>query len=179
MGPGNLVVFLRGVNVNGITVRSADLRATLASVPGIEGVATVGASGNAVVQTSLRAARLKSDAEAALRTAFGYEAFVVVLAQEAVGEILRASPFPGDLPDVHTYATLWSDADACAHLLAAAATLDRPQPVDLGDGVLIWTCPRGASTTDPLARLLARPRYRSASTTRTLQTLDRVFRARP
>jgi uncharacterized protein (DUF1697 family) len=67
------IALLRGVNVGGITVKSADLRTVFEEL-GYDGVRTVLASGNVVFESPSRTARgtLKRRIEAALRDRFGY-----------------------------------------------------------------------------------------------------------
>ena len=113
-------VFLRGVNVGGITIKMADLKEALKSRP-FSGVKTLLASGNVVLSSELAPAGVKKEFEACLREAFGYDAWVVVLAADRVGELVAACPYPADDASTHTYLTLGSDAEVLAELLRPAA----------------------------------------------------------
>lgn len=177
-----LVLLLRGVNVNGITVRSAPLRACIAALEGVGAARTLLASGNVVVRSSLSPRGLKDAAEQALRREFGYQAWVVVLTQRDLAAVLpdaeRAATDvlqAGGYSEQHTYLTFATDPAALDAVEdAAPGPLLRPAP-----GVLVWRCPRGASTTDPTARLLARPALRSTTTTRNLRTVQRLAVLQP
>lgn len=170
-------VFLRGVNVNGITVRSAPLRACLLAVPGIDAAATVLASGNAVVRTDLNDSALKTAVEDALRSAFGYDAWVVVLPLAQVEQLREACPYPDDDPAVHAYLTLCADAAAADALESAAAQVPGSTLVRLSPVALAWQAPVGASTDGPLAKIVARAAFRRTTTTRNARTLTRVIAA--
>nr|MBA2373710.1 DUF1697 domain-containing protein [Chloroflexota bacterium] len=113
-------IFLRGVNVGGITIKMADLRTTLEALP-IANVRTILASGNVLADSDLSAPKLKETVEAALRKRFGYDAWVIVLTTDRVAALVEACPYPADDAAMHTYITLASDASALDELSAAAA----------------------------------------------------------
>ncbi|QKS18106.1 DUF1697 domain-containing protein, partial [Curtobacterium sp. Csp2] len=71
------VALLRGVNVNGITIRSAELAALFREL-GYEDVRTVLASGNVVFTADGDAASVTGAVEQALRDRFGYDAWIVL-----------------------------------------------------------------------------------------------------
>lgn len=168
-------VFLRGVNVGGITIKSADLRETFESLP-VSDVKTLLASGNVVCSSSLTAADLKSHSEHALRERFGYEAWVVVLDADTVQGIVAACPFPADDPATHTYLTLFSDPAVLTEMVEFARSVDEPvQP--LGAIAAAWQAPKGGTLTSPLNAFTNRARFRTATTTRNLRTLQKVLAA--
>ncbi|MCS5715507.1 DUF1697 domain-containing protein [Herbiconiux sp. CPCC 205716] len=173
------VALLRGVNVNGITVKSAELGALFRSL-GFEGVRTVLASGNVVFETDARdTAALKSTIEAALGERFGYDAWIVLVPHDRLAAVVAGYPFPDD-EAAHPYVVFTSDADVFAEVTAVAAELapapaPAPERATPGDGVLYWQCPRGSSTDTPLAKALARARYRATTTTRNLRTLQKLL----
>lgn len=170
--PRTLVILLRGVNVNGITVTSAALRASMLAVDGVRAARTLLASGNVVVSTDRAADEVKRSAEDRLHADFGYDAWVVVVDRAELAGVLEATPWADDDPNRHVYLTFASDPaalDEVEGLAPVGAQVARP-----ASGVLAWTCAVGASTTDPVARLLGRPRYRATTTTRNLRTVLRL-----
>ncbi|NQX35944.1 DUF1697 domain-containing protein [Herbiconiux sp. VKM Ac-2851] len=172
------VALLRGVNVNGITVKSAEL-AELFRTLGFSDVRTVLASGNVVFETTdaRDTLTLKPTIEAALRTRFGYDAWIVLLPHDRLAAAVAAYPFLED-DATHPYVVFTSSPDVLADVTAFASTLapdggvERAEP---GDGVLYWQCPRGSSTDTPLAKHLARAAYRATTTTRNLRTLRKLL----
>ncbi|MBF4460933.1 MULTISPECIES: DUF1697 domain-containing protein [unclassified Rathayibacter] len=171
------LALLRGVNVNGRTVRSAELAETVAAV-GVERVKTVLASGNVAFDSDRPAAELKPALEAALEERFGYDAWIVLLTQEALAAAAAAYPFPRIDDEAHPYIVFGSDEEA---LDAAEAAIGEPDPavelVARGQGVLYWRCPRGSSTDTPVSKVLARAAYRSSTTTRNLRTVEKLASA--
>lgn len=172
------VVLLRGVNVNGITVRSADLRACLMTVAGVHETRTVLASGNAVIRTDLTLPRLKADVEAALRDRFGYDAWTVVLDADELRAIANACTLPSDDPDTHAYVTFASRPDALVRALSEIMVLpgvDRVRP--LGLTALEWPAAKGTSTQDPVAKVFAKAHYKATTTTRNARTVTKILAA--
>jgi uncharacterized protein (DUF1697 family) len=172
-------VFLRGVNVGGITIRMAALREALGALP-VSGVKTLLASGNAVLSTDLDAATLKARVQEALRTSFGYDAWVVVLPRRDVEALVRSCPYPPDDPEAHAYVTLSSDPAALDRLVAllegggAEGAQDDGAHVRLSPVALAWRCPKGATLDAPLSKATAKPVFKATTTTRNLRTLEKV-----
>lgn len=168
-------IFLRGVNVGGVTIKSADLRTTFEALP-VSGVKTLLASGNVVCSSDLTADELKSQSERSLRQRFGYEAWVVVLDAATVGSIVADCPFPADDPGIHTYLTLFSDPAVLAEMIEFARSINEPvQP--LGTIAAAWQAPKGGTLDSPLNAFTNRAGFKRATTTRNLRTLQKVLAA--
>lgn len=132
-------VLLRGVNVGGVTVRSADLRAALEEA-GFGEVRTVLASGNALVSQgaldydsrsgaasgaasdeaddAAGAGDVRSRAESALLARFDREVRVVVRSQTRLTAIAAACPYPADSETHHAYVVLLGDPDEAGEAFA-------------------------------------------------------------
>lgn len=167
-------VFLRGVNVGGITLTSAALRDMLADLP-VGHVKTLLASGNVVCTYDGDAGQLKSIVEQALRKTFGYDAWVVVLTAERLAELLDACPFPPDAPGRHTYVTVTSDPTVLDELTGAVVEADPDEEaIRLGPEALAWTAPVGGTLATPRSKLAGKARFKSAITDRNLRTMNKV-----
>lgn len=174
--PDLSVALLRGVNVGGITVKSAPLAAVFVGL-GYSSVRTVLASGNVVFDADgASPTAVKADIERALETAFGYDAWIVLSTQSHVRDVVEAFPFP-EVDDRQPYVVFGSDAAVLDELadFAAAETDSAVERIVTGDGVLYWDLPRGSSTDTTFAKRSARPRYRSSTTTRNLRTLRKLL----
>lgn len=166
-------VFLRGINVGGINIKMADLKAALAD-RGFDGVKTLLASGNAVVASRLGASAVKKDVEACLRETFGYDAWVVVLTAARVAALVEACPYPAEDKTTHTYVTLSSDTATLDELFEAGSHLDGTQQHRLGPEAMAWLAPAGGTLDSPFSKLSAKTRYKSTTTTRNLRTMIKV-----
>lgn len=174
---GRLVALLRGVNVGGITVRSADLRACLEGA-GFTGVRTVLASGNVVLDAPAQELGVtKARIEQALRDVFGYEAWIVLVRQQDLADVVAAFPF-ASREGWHDYVTFVSDRAVWDELVAAVGELrldPAGDPVAPGEGVVYWQVRRGGTLDAPFARLSGKARYRATTTTRNLRTVSRLL----
>ncbi|MET4059751.1 uncharacterized protein (DUF1697 family) [Arthrobacter sp. UYP6] len=165
-------VLLRGVNVGGATVRSADLRRTLAGLP-VSAVKTYLATGNVTLSAGAQSADLKAMVEQALREEFGYEAWVVVLTLERLRELVAAVPYPADDPGMHAYVTFGSDPQLLRELSEAGSAAGAEQ-ILLGEEAVAWPCPKGQTPDSALFKLGSKSVYRATTTTRNLRTLQRM-----
>jgi uncharacterized protein (DUF1697 family) len=170
------VALLRGVNVNGITIKSADLKALFVEL-GFGAVRTVLASGNVLFDTSESdSAALRTRIEQALRKRFGYDAWIVLLTQKTVAEMAAGYPFERIDEERHPYIVFGSDAAMLDEIVEKAGTVDADvEQLKRGKGVLYWQCPRGESLDTPVAKLIAKTRYKSSTTTRNLRTVEKLL----
>jgi uncharacterized protein (DUF1697 family) len=171
------VALLRGVNVGGITIRSAELAALFHELA-FEGVRTVLASGNVVFETDAEpAARadLKTRIERALRERFGYDAWIVLVTARELSAAADGFPFDATDATRQPYVIFCSDEAMRDELLAAAASLDTDDPVAPGPGVIFWNPEKGRSVDTALARILAKTRYKASTTTRNLRTVKKLL----
>ncbi|SDH27257.1 DUF1697 domain-containing protein [Microbacterium pygmaeum] len=168
------VALLRGVNVNGITVRSADLR-DLFDQLGFTDVRTVLASGNVVFSSTAAAPALKTKIEKALRDRFGYDAWIVLVTRAAVAQAVEAFPFDAADASRQPYVVFASDEAVLIEILAAAPELDPDaDPVARGTGVVYWHPVKGTTVDTPFGRLLSKKTYRESTTNRNLRTLQKI-----
>jgi len=172
-GMARWVALLRGVNVNGITIRSADL-AALFRQAGYADVRTVLASGNVVFTADGALPDLKADIESALGDRFGYDAWIVLVPHEALAAILADFPFTS-AEDRHDYVLFGSDDQALDDLLDDLVVDDSVERVARGAGVVYWSCPKGASTDTVFAKRAGAARFRRTTTTRNANTLRKLL----
>ena len=171
------VALLRGVNVNGITIKSAELKALFVEL-GFGAVRTVLASGNVLFDTDESGAALHTRIEQALRKRFGYDAWIVLLTQKTVSDIAAAYPFERIDEERHPYIVFGSDKAMLDEIMEKAGTVDAntdTERLERGKGVLYWQCPRGESLDTPVAKLLGKARYKSSTTTRNLRTVEKLL----
>lgn len=169
----NYAVFLRGINVGGITIKMADLKAALKDYPFTK-VKTLLASGNVVLQSELGPDEVKSRFEECLRESFGYDAWVVVLTAARVAELVEACPYPADDKSTHSYVTLASDDAMLDELFDAGEALGGVEQTRLGPEASSWLAPAGGTLDSPFSKLSAKARYEATTTTRNLRTLIKV-----
>ena len=167
--------FLRGVNVGGVNMKMADVAAALTDA-GFKDVKTILASGNMVLDGGASAANVRTKAEAALRDAFGYEAWVLVYDLETVRVVAEGYPFEAEVDGHHSYVTFVSDPTVLDELAALAADAGPEEKIERGDGVLYWQVPRTSTLDSTIGKTMGKKRYKSSTTTRNLRTLAKVVK---
>ncbi len=167
------VALLRGVNVNGITIRNAELAALFGEL-GYTDVRTVLASGNVVFTADDGGPDVQGTVERGLRNRFGYDAWIVLVPHEHLATVVDGFPFDAD-PDRHDYVVFGSDDSALDDLLADLSLDDAVERVARGDGVVYWSCPKGSSTDTVFAKRAAAARFKRTTTTRTANTLRKLL----
>ncbi|TFC97030.1 MULTISPECIES: DUF1697 domain-containing protein [Cryobacterium] len=174
------VALLRGINVNGITIAMADLQSVFREI-GFTGVRTVLASGNVLFTTGeTDAAALKLRIERALSTAFGYQAWIVLVGVGTLDAVVRAFPFDPQREGWHPYVVFGARQSALDELIEAAGPLDPDtEEVLPGLSVLYWQVLREVGINSPFSKLSGKARYRSTTTTRNLRTLNKLLAAAP
>jgi uncharacterized protein (DUF1697 family) len=165
------VALLRGVNVGGITVKSADLADVVRGL-GYDDVRTVLASGNVLFGTSESAATAKRRLEKALGERFGYEAWVHVLTAAAVEKIAAGFPFPRE-GDRHAYVVFVVEPEVRAELLATELDPAIEQVAE-GHGVIYWSVPKGSTLGSAFGKAQSVARHKPWLTTRNLNTLEKL-----
>lgn len=167
--------FLRGVNVSGTTMKMADVVEALTGA-GFTSVRTILASGNVLLDSSDTAAKVRTKAEAALRDAFGYDAWVLVYDVDAVRAIAEKYPFESEVEGHHSYVTFVSDPAVLDELAALVDEAGPQEKITRGDGVLYWQVPKAATLDSTIGKTMGKKRYKSSTTTRNLRTLTKVLK---
>lgn len=172
------VALLRGVNVGGITVRSADLAELFAGL-GFDSVRTVLASGNVAFEAAGGAsarANLKTKIESALRERFEYDAWIVLVTEDELSAAVDAFPFDESDANRQPWVIFCSDASTRDELASAAQDLDAAaDPVATGPGVVYWNPVKGTTVSTPFAKLVGKTTFKSRTTNRNLRTLRRIL----
>ncbi|MCV7214588.1 DUF1697 domain-containing protein [Mycobacterium crocinum] len=167
--------FLRGVNVSGTTMKMADV-ADAFTAAGFANVKTILASGNVLLDSSAAAKAVRTKAEAALRDAFGYDAWVLVYDLDTVRAVADGYPFEPEVEGHHSYVTFVSDPAILDELAGLADDAGPQEKIERGDGVLYWQVPKSSTLDSAVGKTMGKKRYKSSTTTRNLRTLAKVLK---
>jgi uncharacterized protein (DUF1697 family) len=166
---------LRGVNVGGVNVKMADV-ATAFTEAGFTDVKTILASGNVLLTSRAGVAKVRATAEAALRDAFGYDAWVLAYQLDAVRAISEAFPFEREVEGSHSYVTFVTDADILDELAALADDAGPDEKIERGKGVVYWQVSRKGTLDSTIGKTMGKKRYKSSTTTRNLRTVEKLLK---
>jgi uncharacterized protein (DUF1697 family) len=169
-------VFLRGVNVGGVNLKMAEVAEALTAA-GFTAVKTVLASGNVLLDSTSSVTAVRTKTEAALRDAFGYDAWVLAYDLEVVGEVSAAYPFQREVEGHHSYVTFVTDAEVLDELAELAQDAGPEERIERGEGVIYWQVPKTGTLDTTIGKTMGKKRYKSSTTTRNLRTIDKVLKA--
>ncbi|MBI4901502.1 MAG: DUF1697 domain-containing protein [Actinobacteria bacterium] len=164
-------IFLRGVNVGGIKVTSAELKRVLGDL-GLDEVRTYVASGNVTCVSDLSPEALQAAVEAALSEAFSYEAHVQVFSRDELAHIVDDYPFATD-DDHHRYVVI-CDSSPTASELGRGPVGDMEQVAAKGR-VVYWRCPKGSTLDTPFSKSTSGSRFKALTTTHNLNTIEKML----
>ena len=114
------VALLRGVNVGGVRISMADLRAAVEGL-GHTDVATHVQSGNVVLTATGRpsAAALAADLRSAIRSTADIDPHVIVLTATQWDDVVEANPYPGESDPTKLHAVVVQEPYTAAQRRAA------------------------------------------------------------
>jgi uncharacterized protein (DUF1697 family) len=165
------VALLRGVNVGGVNMKMADLAEVVRGL-GYQNVKTVLASGNVLFETPDAAAASKDKLETALRSAFGYEAWVHVLTVDQIEKLIAGYPYPRDA-EHHAY-VVFILKDSVREELLAVELDPKVEQAEAGDGVIYWSVPKGDTLGSAMGKAQGAGKHKPWLTTRNLNTLEKL-----
>jgi uncharacterized protein (DUF1697 family) len=174
-GMARYAAFLRGVNVGGVNLKMAEVAKALEDA-GFSNVRTILASGNVLLESRAGVQAVRKKAEAALRDAFGYDAWVLAYDVRAIAKISEDFPFEREVEGHHSYITFVTDEKVLDELAALADDAGPDEKIKRGMGVIYWQVPRTGTLDTTIGKTMGKKRYKSSTTTRNLRTVDKVLR---
>jgi len=139
-------------------------------------VRTILASGNVLLESRAGVQAVRKKAEAALRDAFGYDAWVLAYDVRAIAKISEDFPFEREVEGHHSYITFVTDEKVLDELAALADDAGPDEKIKRGKGVIYWQVPRTGTLDTTIGKTMGKKRYKSSTTTRNLRTVDKVLR---
>ncbi|NNC12159.1 DUF1697 domain-containing protein [Planctomonas sp. JC2975] len=184
------IALLRGVNVGGRTIKSAELADVFRGL-GYDRVKTVLASGNVVFTAEGTASAARIEIEKALAARFAYDAKVHVLDTDALTSVIDAYPF-SEREGWHRYVVFLigaeasagsggrskepsTEADAVAESVLELELDPKREEVADGGPVVFWTVERGHTLDSVVGKRLGRGKDKDLTTTRNLNTLRKLL----
>ena len=175
---GPVAFFLRGINVNGIRISMADLKACLQEA-GYSRIQTILATGNVVCvpPLGLSGDACKIDIERILTQRFAYPASVHLRTPAALATLKNRAAQLHVAIDQQCYALI-ADAPSVIEALAtayAALPSDSRQCFVACGSDALWIVPKGETLSAPFGNIvLGSARYKTHVTSRTMATIEKV-----
>lgn len=165
------IAFLRGINVGNIRIKMPDLQNAFHSM-GFENAETFLQTGNVVFESEKSISEIKVTLEKGLSETFHYQAFVLLYEFTALADIIKKYPFEKD-ENNHAYVIFVEGEIILKELMAIADGIE--EEIAEGNTVLYWKVPKGESLTTPFAKITAKAKYKSTTTVRNINTLEKML----
>lgn len=168
------LILLRGFNIGGRTVKSADLRSNFEKA-GFKNAQTVLATGNVLIESNENLTQLKAKIEKMLEATFNHSVKVLAVSKPMLEEIINAYPFHNVASDTHCY-VIFTDNSEEKKLADQAKNLDDNfEAVQLGQGVVYWRVLKGHTLDSDFAKILTKFSRQNFTTSRNLNTLEKCL----
>lgn len=169
------IAFLRGINVGNIRIKMSDLKTTFERLD-CQDVTTYLQTGNVVFKSDKTLADLKPILESSLTQTFDYQAFVLLYDFDLLADIVAKYPFER-LETHHAYVLFVENTATFNELKTLAENSgEESKRIKLGDNqVIYWQVERGESLTTPFAKIMAKAKYKSSTTVRNINTLEKMI----
>lgn len=167
-----MCAFLRGVNVNGRSMKMAEVCEVFSQKVGH--VQSVLAAGNILFETDREKDVLRDMLEQALSAHYASDVYLFVKTKEEIGRMAAGSPFAAD-ERLHVYAFICEQGFE-NELLERFATI-RPlsdERAAVSDGCFYWQVSKGQTLDSGFSKTLAEKRFRSRITSRNLNTIRKI-----
>lgn len=165
--------FLRGVNVNGRTMKMADVCEVFRGA-GMADVVSILASGNVVFRSEKAAGELRPLLERAMSERYASEVHLFVKDKAEVDALLAGVPF-AESEDHHVYAFV-CEAGFEAVLMEefGKATPTPDEKATVAGGSFYWQCRKGETLDSGFSKILGRKALRDKLTSRNVRTIAKV-----
>ncbi len=173
------IALLRGVNLGSSRRVSMAALRELLTEQGYENVRTYVQSGNVVLDSGVRGARLERDLERQLAAALGFEVDVFVRTRAQLVAVLERNPLAAVATDPARYLVTFLRAKVPAAVAARLAALDvAPEEVAV-DGREIYSWHPGGVGRSELAKSLSERALGGSATARNWNTLEKLLALAP
>ena len=167
--------FLRGVNVNGTSMKMAEV-CKVFSDAGMNEVLSVLASGNIIFSSEKSVSELKIILEKDMSEYFNYEAFLFIKNENEVKSIFENSPFEKS-DDAHIYAFVGTENSE--KILLEEFNLSRKtesENAQIVQDIFYWQVPKGNTLDSDFGKILGKKSLKNQITSRNLNTFEKIIK---
>lgn len=167
--------FLRGVNVNGTTMKMAEVCQVFQQA-GMDDVSSILASGNIVFSSDKTADKLKPLLEKAMSAYFDYDAFLFICTQPKTAQFCRDYPF-GQHENLHRYVFIGAAGieQTLMNAFEQAIKIEDEQ-AQVINGVFYWQIPKGQTLASAFGKVLGKKSLKDQLTNRNINTIEKILK---
>jgi len=174
-GIQSFCAFLRGVNVQGTTMKMAEA-CSVFSKAGMDNVSSVLASGNILFSSGKNKNELKKLLEKGMSAYFGYEAFLFIKDKKEVESVLSKNPFKAD-PAFHIYGFIGIEGiEKVLMQEFEKSEKSEGEEARIVDNNFYWKVLKGNTINSGFGKILGRKSLKDSFTSRNLNTFEKVLK---
>lgn len=165
--------FLRGVNVNGRTMKMQEVCSVFEQA-GMKVVSSVLASGNIIFRSDRAAAQLRGVLEHAMTEHYGAEVHLFIKSADQIEGILCAVPFTPD-PELHIYVFICETGFETVLMEQFQKVTPLPnEEAAIKSGLFFWQVNKGATLDAGFSKILGRKSMKDRFTSRNIGTIMKI-----
>ncbi|MCW4452334.1 DUF1697 domain-containing protein [Kaistella sp. BT6-1-3] len=167
--------FLRGVNVNGTSMKMAEVMNVFTDA-GMKEVSSVLASGNILFSSDKKPSELKNILEKSMSEYFDYEAFLFLKNENEISEIVNNNPFT-KAEDFHIYAFVGIE-DVETLLMEEFSKSDKAEneKAQIVADTFYWQIQKGNTLGSTFGKVLGKKKLKDKITSRNINTFERILK---
>ena len=167
--------FLRGVNVNGTSMKMAEVMDVFTDA-GMKEVSSVLASGNILFSSDKKPSELKNILEKSMSEYFDYEAFLFLKNENEISEIVNNNPF-NKAEDLHIYVFVGIE-DVETLLMEEFSKSDKAEneKAEIVADTFYWQIPKGNTLGSTFGKVLGKKKLKDKITSRNINTFERILK---
>ena len=167
--------FLRGVNVNGTSMKMAEVMNVFTDA-GMKEVSSVLASGNILFSSDKKPSELKNILEKSMSEYFDYEAFLFLKNENEISEIVNNNPF-NKAEDLHIYAFVGIE-DVETLLMEEFSKSDKAENenAQIVVDTFYWQIQKGNTLGSTFGKVLGKKKLKDKITSRNINTFERILK---
>ncbi|WP_332020132.1 DUF1697 domain-containing protein [Kaistella sp.] len=167
--------FLRGVNVNGTSMKMAEVMNVFTDA-GMKEVSSVLASGNILFSYDKKPSELKNILEKSMSEYFDYEAFLFLKNENEISEIVNNNPFT-KAEDIHIYAFVGIE-DVETLLIEEFSKSDKAENenAQIVADTFYWQIQKGNTLGSTFGKVLGKKKLKDKITSRNINTFERILK---
>ena len=167
--------FLRGVNVNGTSMKMAEVMNVFTDA-GMKEVSSVLASGNILFSSDKKPSELKNILEKSMSEYFDYEAFLFLKNENEISEIVNNNPF-NKAEDLHIYVFVGIE-DVETLLMEEFSKSDKAEneKAQIVVDTFYWQIQKGNTLGSTFGKVLGKKKLKDKITSRNINTFERILK---
>lgn len=167
--------FLRGVNVNGTSMKMAEVCKVFTDA-GLSEVSSVLATGNIIFTSSEKVPELKKVLERAMSEYFNYDAFLFIKSEKEVAQMMEGNPFKKS-ENHHIY--IFTGTEGIEKILLDEFESAEKTESEKGEVVgetFYWQVPKGDTLGSSFGKILGKKSLKDKITSRNLNTIEKILK---